>query len=88
MRNLILVLFVLSFSVSSAVADDDHHHEALTPDQLGSVHFKTSCVASVQKPFERGVALLHSFWYEEAEKEFTRSPRMIPNAPWRTGGWR
>ena len=23
-----------------------------------------------QKPFERGVALLHSFWYEEAEKEF------------------
>jgi hypothetical protein len=24
----------------------------------------------VQKPFARGVALLHSFWYEEAEKEF------------------
>ena len=26
----------------------------------------------MQKPFERGVALLHSFWYEEAEKEFTQ----------------
>src|SRR3979409_2481213 len=70
MRNLILVLVVLSFSLTPAVADDDHHHEALTPDQLGSVHFETSCAASVQKPFERGVGLLHSFWYEEAQKEF------------------
>ena len=26
----------------------------------------------MQKPFQRGVALLHSFWYEEAEKEFTQ----------------
>ena len=26
----------------------------------------------MQKPFERGVALLHSFWYEEAEKEFAQ----------------
>ena len=25
---------------------------------------------AVQKPFERGVALLHSFWYDEAEKQF------------------
>lgn len=58
-----------------AVADDDHdkdhhHHEDLTETQLGTVHFPVSCVDSVQKPFARGVALLHSFWYEEAEKEF------------------
>ena len=58
-----------------AVADDDHdkdhhHHEALTEAQLGTVHFPVSCADSVQKPFARGVALLHSFWYEEAEKEF------------------
>jgi tetratricopeptide (TPR) repeat protein len=53
-----------------ALADEGHHHEDLTPDQLGTVHFPVSCSASVQKPFERGVALLHSFWYEEAQKEF------------------
>jgi hypothetical protein len=29
-----------------------------------------SCAASVQAPFERGIALLHSFWYEEALKQF------------------
>jgi hypothetical protein len=56
----------------AAVADEGHHHEDLTSDQLGTVHFPVSCAASVQKPFERGVALLHSFWYEEAEKEFTQ----------------
>jgi hypothetical protein len=37
---------------------------------LGTVTFPVSCAPDVQKPFERGVALLHSFWYEEAEKEF------------------
>src|SRR5450631_1738606 len=68
---------VLLFSVLisyTAVADDEdknhHHHEDLTETQLGTVHFPVSCSASVQKPFARGVALLHSFWYEEAEKEF------------------
>src|SRR5580704_18365003 len=52
------------------LADEGHHHEDLSEQQLGTVHFPVSCAASVQKPFERGVALLHSFWYEEAEKEF------------------
>jgi hypothetical protein len=56
-------------------ADDDrdkdqHHHENLSETQLGTVHFPVSCSAAVQKPFARGGALLHSFWYEEAEKQF------------------
>jgi tetratricopeptide (TPR) repeat protein len=59
----------------SAFADDEqgrHHHEDLNEAQLGLVHFPVSCAPASQKPFERGVALLHSFWYEEAEKEFTQ----------------
>jgi hypothetical protein len=70
---LLLPLFLASITAVSAVADDDqshHHHEDLTAAQLGTVTFPISCAAGVQKPFERGVALLHSFWYEEAEKEF------------------
>jgi hypothetical protein len=70
---LLLPLFVASIAAVSAVADDDqshHHHEDLTAAQLGTVTFPVSCSAEVRKPFERGVALLHSFWYEEAEKEF------------------
>jgi tetratricopeptide (TPR) repeat protein len=68
-----LLVFSLALTTSTALADDEHghnHHEDLNETQLGLVHFPVSCSASVQKPFERGVALLHSFWYEEAEKEF------------------
>ena len=43
------------------------------------MHFPVSCAASVQKPFERGVALLHSFWYEEAEKEFVQIAKDDPS---------
>jgi tetratricopeptide (TPR) repeat protein len=66
-----LLLTFVAFA-STAFADDDqgHHHEDLLETQLGTVHFPVSCSAAVQKPFERGVALLHSFWYEEAEKHF------------------
>ena len=67
------LLFTLTALADTALPDDDkdhHHHEDLTAAQLGTVNFPVSCAASVQKPFERGVALLHSFWYEEAEKQF------------------
>ena len=41
------------------------------PDQLGTVHFATSCKAEVQPSFDRAVALLHSFWYGAAVKAFS-----------------
>lgn len=70
---------LLSLGLASpAFADDEGHHEDLMEQQLGTVHFPASCGAAVQKPFERGVALLHSFWYEEAEKEFTQIAKDDP----------
>ncbi|HET9235573.1 MAG TPA: hypothetical protein VFP10_15735 [Candidatus Eisenbacteria bacterium] len=38
--------------------------------KVGSVHFPTSCDPAVQQEFERGVALLHSFFYDEARRIF------------------
>ena len=77
MKRLACLLFFSFLITSFALADDDnnkdkdhHHHEDLTETQLGTVYFPISCSAAMQKPFARGVALLHSFWYEEAEKEF------------------
>ncbi|HZR58491.1 MAG TPA: hypothetical protein VFA74_16580 [Terriglobales bacterium] len=75
--------FPLILSVSivlnlSALADEEHHHEDLTEDQLGTVHFQTSCSPEVQIIFQRGVALLHSFWYEEAEKAFEQGAKGDP----------
>ncbi len=73
MKRSIWLVALCVLCASFVLADDEktpHHHDALNETQLGTVHFSVSCDASVQKPFERGVALLHSFWYEEAEKEF------------------
>ena len=39
--------------------------------KVGSVRFPTTCDPTVQKEFERGLALLHSFFYEEARRVFT-----------------
>lgn len=39
-------------------------------DQLGKVSFPTSCDPKVQALLERGVAMLHSFWFSAAEKTF------------------
>jgi tetratricopeptide (TPR) repeat protein len=43
---------------------------ALSQDKLGKVVFPTSCDANVQAQFERGVAMLHSYWFSEARKVF------------------
>ncbi len=40
--------------------------------EFGSVGFETSCTGKIKKDFELGVALLHSFEYDEAEKVFAK----------------
>jgi len=79
MKNAVLVL-ALSASVAAAppagrAAEAPAAAPAATPalgdiSKVGSVHFPTSCDPAVQKDFERGVALLHSFFYEEARRVF------------------
>ena len=39
--------------------------------EAGTVNFPVSCTPAVQPEFTRGVALLHSFFYEEARRIFT-----------------
>ncbi|HEY6185848.1 MAG TPA: hypothetical protein VIW67_26635 [Terriglobales bacterium] len=68
MRVLIALLSILVGSVGGMWADE--HHHALTEKEVGSVHFETSCSAEVQTTFQRAVALLHSFQYEESRGTF------------------
>ena len=60
----------------SALDDQMHHHEAT--EQLGKVSFPISCAPGSQKAFERGIALLHSFGYEEAEQQFVELAQKDP----------
>ena len=50
-----------------------HPHETSEDslDKLGQVDFRISCSKQAQPKFNRAVAWLHSFEYEEAEKVFT-----------------
>jgi len=78
MKTCIFLLAILFLTPAVLADDEDHHHEEMTEAQLGTVHFPSSCAATVQKPVERGVAMLHSFWYEEAEKEFVQIEKDDP----------
>lgn len=77
-----ICVFLLAFSLCAPnllrADDEGHHHEELTEAQVGIVHFPSSCLAAEQKPVERGVAMLHSFWYEEAEKQFQQIEKDDP----------
>lgn len=63
-------------ALASAGQMPEHHHEAT--EQLGKVSFPILCAPDSQKAFERGVALLHSFGYEEAEQQFTEIAQRDP----------
>ncbi len=49
-------------------ADHDHAHHDL--GNTGKAHIETSCGEAAQKEVDRGLALMHSFWYAPAEKVF------------------
>jgi tetratricopeptide (TPR) repeat protein len=53
---------------------------AIDPDEkLGTVSFAVSCAPAVRASFNRGVALLHDFWYDEAQRQFTRIAARDPS---------
>ena len=61
-RLLVALVLVLALPLAAAAHDGE---------TLGSVHFPISCTPTAQADFQRAVALLHSFWYEEALTAFT-----------------
>jgi tetratricopeptide (TPR) repeat protein len=75
MEKTALSLCFSLFCLSALLVADEGHHHSMTAEELGTVHFQTSCSPKVEIDFNRGVALLHSFWYEEAEKTFRKVAR-------------
>jgi len=69
-RALIVAVACLWMAVPAAAQHE--HHPAGSPDEVGSDHvrFETSCAAATAAEFNRGVALLHSFWFPQAAAAF------------------
>lgn len=63
------LLALLCLALIPLFADEGHHHE-LSEEEVGSVHFATSCNHAVEQDFNRAVALLHSFQYEDTRHAF------------------
>lgn len=68
----LIVCGLTAVALPGAANSEDHQHD------VGHVHFPVSCTPEAQKAFEHGVALLHSFWYDEAEKTFSDVIRLDP----------
>ena len=69
MKNRACVAFAsltLLFQPFTALSDEGKS----TAGRLGKVSFANSCSEAVKPQFERGVAMLHSFWHSAGEKTF------------------
>ena len=67
LASIALILSTLSFNANAQQS------------QLGKVVFPTSGSANAQVHFLRGLAALHSFWFEEALDEFRESTKIEPD---------
>jgi tetratricopeptide (TPR) repeat protein len=79
----ILALSLLALTALPSVAQMSMDHpmppaDALS-EKLGVVSFPVSCLPSTQAPFNRGVALLHDFWYSEAKRQFEALAKADPS---------
>ncbi len=62
---------------SSLLADEGHNH-ADAKEKLGTGVFPDFLFSQEQQSIERGIALLHSFWFDEAQKQFEESVQKDP----------
>jgi tetratricopeptide (TPR) repeat protein len=76
MRNLWRILPTLLIVFPPCPAQETHNHPV--PEKLGEVSFPISCAPAAQGPFNRGVALLHSFAYAAAENAFRHVAELDP----------
>ncbi len=71
----LLLLLVLFNPGMWAVSQSGRQAES----SFGQVHFPISTTPAAQAQFDRAVAMLHSFWYEELEREFKKVLELDPD---------
>jgi tetratricopeptide (TPR) repeat protein len=78
-RYFVFILILLMLGVCRAKSrKDPGPPDGTVATQLGQVNFPTSCAAAAQPLVETGVALLHSFQYEQAGQTFSEAAQRDP----------
>jgi len=76
------LIAVLAGTICLALSIFATHGKSAPPgpatDQLGQVNFPTSCAAEARPLVETGVALLHSFQYQQADQTFSEAAQRDP----------
>ncbi|HWQ34622.1 MAG TPA: hypothetical protein VNQ79_17355 [Blastocatellia bacterium] len=72
-RRVSIALFFVLIAALTASAQT-----AQNTSQLGRIEFPTSGSAEAQQHFLRGVAAMHSFWYEEVLEAFRAATKADP----------
>jgi tetratricopeptide (TPR) repeat protein len=81
MRATALTLCAAALLASAAaplIARHETHPRNGPPPKLGSVTFSNSGSAAAQEPFLRGIALLHSYEYQDARLAFQQAEKADP----------
>lgn len=75
-----MLTFAILFWAGIVMAGGNHHAASdIDQEKLGKVHFPVSCSPAAQTQFDKALAMLHSFWYDEAEKAFQQVIFTDPN---------
>lgn len=78
--SFVLVLLALSLLDTPLLAQDDAPVESSSPTlDLGTVELESSAPPEAEETFQRGVAALHSFFYDEAADLFRRTQEIAPD---------
>ena len=77
-RRMLFFLSLVTIVAVPALAQQ-HEHGAQPAERLGKVTFEVSCPAEVRADYNRGVALLHSFWYAAAIEQFNDVGKRAPS---------
>src|SRR6266568_970830 len=78
--------FIAALAALSVAGAASGQSAGKPPEQLGRVSFANSCAPAAQATFERAVALLHSFWWQEGEKTFREALERDPGCAIATWG--
>src|SRR5438128_3833355 len=74
-----LITIIIAAFAGAAGAQAQGHDGHTPPEQLGKVHFQTSCSPAAEKQFDRAMTLLHAFWAKDAIDGFNAVLQQDPS---------